>query len=123
MRPRRRDDILKRTRAIIGQNLPILERWAAKHDDVFDYARPRAGAIATFKYRLPIASVTLFNRLREEHSVLITPGAHCHFGYGGVASLDPQERKAAEELGTKTVDLAYGTLKKAWHPDAGKEPP
>ncbi|GAF94902.1 unnamed protein product, partial [marine sediment metagenome] len=39
-----------------------------------------------------------------------------------VASLDPNERKAAEELGTKTVDLAYSTLKKAWHPDAGKEP-
>jgi len=53
---------------------------------------------------------------------MITPGAHCHFGYGGVASLDPKERKAAEELGTRTVDLAYGTLKKAWHPDAGKAP-
>jgi len=53
---------------------------------------------------------------------MITPGAHCHFAYGGVASLDPNERKAAEELGTKTVDLAYGTLKKAWHPDAAKAP-
>jgi len=53
---------------------------------------------------------------------MITPGAHCHFGYGGVASLDPTERKAAEELGTKTVDLAYGTLKKAWHPDEDKAP-
>ena len=53
---------------------------------------------------------------------MITPGAHCHFGYGGVASLDPKERKAAEKLGTKTVDLAYGTLKKAWHPDADKAP-
>ena len=48
---------------------------------------------------------------------LITPGAHTHFGYGGVSSLDPDERKAAEELGTRTVDLAYGTLKKAWHPE------
>jgi len=53
---------------------------------------------------------------------MITPGAHCHFGYGGVASLDPTERKAAEELGTKTVDLAYVALKKAWHPDADKAP-
>jgi len=53
---------------------------------------------------------------------MITPGAHCHFGYGGVASLDPTERKAAEELGTKTVDLAYGALKKAWHPDENKAP-
>ncbi len=48
---------------------------------------------------------------------LITPGAHCHFAYGGIASLDPQERKSAEGLGTRTVDLAYGPLKKAWHPE------
>jgi xylose isomerase len=53
---------------------------------------------------------------------MITPGAHSHFGYGGVVSLDPQERAAAEELGLKTVDLAYGPLKKAWHPDADKAP-
>jgi len=53
---------------------------------------------------------------------MITPGAHAHFAYGGIASLDPSERKAGEALGTKTVDLAYGTLKKAWHPDASKAP-
>jgi xylose isomerase len=58
----------------------------------------------------------------ELYLAMITPGAHCHFGYGGIASLDPNERKAAEELGTKTVDLAYGTLKKAWHPDNDKAP-
>ena len=39
-----------------------------------------AGAISTIKYRLPIGSVALFNRLRLEQSVLITPGAH--FGIG-----------------------------------------
>ena len=38
---------------------------------------------------------------------MITPGAHIHFGYGGVASLDDAERKEADELGLKTVDLAY----------------
>ncbi len=53
---------------------------------------------------------------------LITPGAHSHFAYGGIASLDAEERKAAEELGTRTVDLAYGALKKAWHPDEDKAP-
>jgi xylose isomerase len=53
---------------------------------------------------------------------MITPGAHSHFAYGGVASLDPAERKAAEDLGQKTVDLAYGPLKKAWHSDPGKAP-
>lgn len=53
---------------------------------------------------------------------MITPGAHSHFGYGGISSLDPKEREAAEALGQKTVDLAYGPLKKAWHPDPAKVP-
>ncbi|HDP99411.1 MAG TPA: xylose isomerase [bacterium] len=48
---------------------------------------------------------------------MITPGAHAHFAYGGIASLDPVERKSAEELGLRTVDITYGPLKKAWHPD------
>ncbi|MBD3343889.1 MAG: xylose isomerase [Chitinivibrionales bacterium] len=48
---------------------------------------------------------------------MITPGAHSHFAYGGIASLDPNERKAAEDLGNKTVDIAYGPLKKAWDKD------
>jgi xylose isomerase len=48
---------------------------------------------------------------------MITPGAHSHFAYGGIASLDAKERKAAEELGSRTVDLAYGALCKAWHKD------
>jgi hypothetical protein len=80
MKEKRRDEILLRTRTIIGQNLPLLEKWVAKHDDILEYARPVAGAIATIRYRLPIASVTLFNRLRQEQSVLITPGGH--FGIG-----------------------------------------
>ncbi len=48
---------------------------------------------------------------------MITPGAHSHFAYGGIASPDKNEVKVAKELGTKTVDLAYGPLKKAWHKD------
>lgn len=80
MQPARRDAILKRTQGIIAHNLPLLEKWLARHADIFDYARPLAGAISTVKYRLPIGSVSLFNRLRLEQSVLITPGAH--FGIG-----------------------------------------
>lgn len=80
MRPRRRDAILRRTRSIIRQNLPVLERWIAAHAGLFEYVRPQAGAIALLRYRLPIASETLFHRLRRELSVLITPGGH--FGIG-----------------------------------------
>ena len=80
MEPGRRELVLKRTHEIIGRNLPVLEEWIASHADVFEYARPVAGAIATLKYRLPIASETLMNRLLREQSVLITPGGH--FGIG-----------------------------------------
>ncbi len=51
------------------------------------------------------------------HLAMITPGAHTHFAYGGICSLDPKERKLAEELGFRTVDIAYGPMKKVWHPD------
>ncbi|MCJ7745265.1 MAG: xylose isomerase [Actinobacteria bacterium] len=51
------------------------------------------------------------------HLALLTPGAHRHFAYGGAASLDPEERKKAEEYAVRTVDLAYGPLRKAWHPE------
>ena len=53
---------------------------------------------------------------------MITPGAHSHFAYGGISSLDPRERKTAEEFGQRTVDMAYGPLKKTWHNDRDKYP-
>ena len=61
-----------------------------------------------------VADALVSNKL---YLAMITPGAHAHFAYGGIASLDKKERKAAEELGTRTVDLAYGKLRKAWHPE------
>jgi len=61
-----------------------------------------------------VADALVSNKL---YLAMITPGAHSHFAYGGISSLDKNERKAGEELGTRTVDLAYGTLRKAWHPD------
>lgn len=80
MQPARRDAILQRTQSIINRNLPVLEKWLAQNADVFDYARPAAGAITMIKHRLPIGSVALFDRLRLEQSVLITPGPHMGIG-------------------------------------------
>ena len=80
MEPARREAILARTRGIIRRNLPCLESWIHTHDDIFSYIPPLAGAIATVGYDLPIGSVALFDRLRIERSVLVTPGAH--FGIG-----------------------------------------
>jgi aspartate/methionine/tyrosine aminotransferase len=80
MLPARREAILERTRNIIRDHLPRLESWIHSHDDIFTYIPPQAGAIAFFRYQLPIASSALFDRLRIEQSVLITPGDH--FGAG-----------------------------------------
>ena len=55
----------------------------------------------------------------QRHGValaMITPGAHSHFAYGGIASLDPDERSRAERLGIGALELAYGPLRDAWHP-------
>jgi aspartate/methionine/tyrosine aminotransferase len=80
MEPARREKILDRTRTIVRRNLPKLESWIHSHDDILTYIPPMAGAITYFKYKLPITSTKLFDKLREERSVLITPGDH--FGGG-----------------------------------------
>ena len=49
---------------------------------------------------------------------MLTPGAHSHFAYGGIASLDVNERAAAGDFGERTLELGYGPLKRAWSKDA-----
>lgn len=80
LEPRRREEILGRTRRILRENLPRVEAWIRGHGEVFDYVAPLAGAIVLVRYRLPIGSISLFDRLRLEESVLITPGAHFSAG-------------------------------------------
>jgi len=80
MEPARREQVLERTRTIIRRNLPRLESWIRSHRDILTYIPPVAGAITFFRYKLPISSAALFDRLRKERSVLITPGDH--FGVG-----------------------------------------
>lgn len=49
---------------------------------------------------------------------LITPGAHSHWAYGGIASINSEERKKADEFGIKTIDIAYDETKKVWYSEA-----
>jgi xylose isomerase len=48
---------------------------------------------------------------------MVTPGAHRYFAYGGICSLNPEERKRAGEYGERCVELAYNKLRKSWDPD------
>jgi aspartate/methionine/tyrosine aminotransferase len=74
MEPQRRESIFSRTRQIIRKNLPPIEEWFLKRDDLFTYVRPEAGAFVYCEYKLPISSTELINRLRVEQSVLLTAG-------------------------------------------------
>ena len=82
MDPVNREKLLTRSRQIIRRNLPVLEAWLAQHDDIFDYIRPAAGAIAFAKYRLPIPSMRLVERIRRRRSVLLVPGDQFRAGRG-----------------------------------------
>jgi len=53
---------------------------------------------------------------------VITPGAHKYFAYGGLSSLDPEERKKAKEFLIRSIDFSYEYLRKAWHPNQEKHP-
>lgn len=107
----RRETVLARTRKIIREQLPRLEGWIHSHDDIFTYIPPIAGAIAFVRYNLPISSSALFDKLRIEQSVLITPGDHfgvkkyIRVGYGydidrtlkGLARVDITLKQLAEK--------------------------
>jgi len=88
LEPAVRARLLERGRAILRDNLELLENWAEEHAGVLRFARPRAGAVAFFHYDLPIGSTELAERLLAEQSVLIVPGDqfgidhHFRIGYG-----------------------------------------
>ena len=95
MEPQRREAILARTRRIIRENLPPIEKWFSERSDIFTYIPPEAGAIFYSKFKFPINSVELINRLITEKSTLLTPAEHfglergirVGFGYDAEKSL------------------------------------
>jgi aspartate/methionine/tyrosine aminotransferase len=74
--PEVRPRIIARTRKYIRDGFPVLERWMRSQEGVFNFTPPDAAAIAFVRYHLDIASEAFTDRLREEKSVMIVPGAH-----------------------------------------------
>lgn len=108
LEPERREGILARTRAILRRQWPPVERWIGSHGDRLDHIAPVAGAIVLVRYRYPIGSVELFDRLRLEKSVLITPGAH--FGVGRYLRVGYGYDPAKTLEGLRQVDGLLETL-------------
>jgi len=84
MEPVRRESLLTRTRQIIKTNLPPIEAWFIERSDLFNYTRPKAGAIIYFTYNLPIKPQALIDRLRVEKSVLLVPANHFGVSHKGI---------------------------------------
>jgi aspartate/methionine/tyrosine aminotransferase len=78
---RHRDEIARRTRAIVSENLDFAEHWFAENGDLVSWTPPLGGLLALMKYEREIPSLKLANRLAEDYSVMLAPGSA--FGYEG----------------------------------------
>jgi hypothetical protein len=74
--PARRERLIARTRGIVRTNYPFVQKWIDKREPLLSHIAPEAGAIVLVRYRHPINSTTLIERLRDEQSVLVVPGDH-----------------------------------------------
>ncbi len=81
LEPGTRARILARTRGILNENYPVLERWLAGFGDTFSWHPPAAGAICFARYRPPVSGIELIEHVRAHHDVLLVPGEH--FGTPG----------------------------------------
>jgi aspartate/methionine/tyrosine aminotransferase len=116
--PARRELLLARTRGILRTNYPALRRWIEKRSPALSHVPPEAGAIAFVRYTYPVDSNALVERIRDQQSVLLSPGSHfgidqhLRIGFGA----DPElllaalERlgEALDEIGRPETPAAAG---------------
>lgn len=67
------DRLLARNRALIRENLAILDEWIQLHPR-FHYVKPQAGTTALIHYDYDVDSRTFCKRLLEETGAFLTPG-------------------------------------------------
>jgi aspartate/methionine/tyrosine aminotransferase len=72
----RREYVLARTRGIVSANYPLVKKWIETRAPALTHVAPEAGAIAFVRYRHPINSTALVERVRDRESVLLVPGDH-----------------------------------------------
>jgi len=74
--PKNRERLYSRGRDLLRGNLRIMQSWVESLGDGFEMAPPDAGAICFIKYPAGISSAELCERIRENQSTLIVPGAY-----------------------------------------------
>ena len=76
VRRENREKLYARTRDILRHNLPIMRQWVDGFGGFLTFREPRAGALCLMRYNSDTRSVELCERIRDNQSVLIVPGAH-----------------------------------------------
>ncbi len=109
LEPKRREEILTRTRSILQRNYGILRTWIEDHGALFSHVPPAAGAICYLRYALSINSSELAWRLLKEKSTLIVPGDH--FGMDGYMRIGMGDAKAYFTGGLNRIDELLRELK------------
>jgi hypothetical protein len=89
LEPKRRRQLLERSRVILERNLAIVGDWVARNGNRLSWQPPEAGGVAFVRYDFSIGSEQLSTLLRERESTFIVAGAwfglegHVRIGIGG----------------------------------------
>lgn len=112
-----RDAVLRRSLAIVRENLALLDAWVEAEPAV-SYVRPRAGTTALLAFAGSPPSRDLCRALIEERGTLLTPGA-C-FGVEGTARIGFANSAAALRAGLEQVSAHLAGRARA-DADSGRE--
>jgi aspartate/methionine/tyrosine aminotransferase len=107
--PKRREEILARTRSILRRNYGVLRDWIEGHGPLFAHIPPAAGAICFLRYAFRINSSELARRLLKEKSTLIVPGDH--FGMDGFIRIGMGDAQGYLTSGLARIDALLRELK------------
>lgn len=108
---RNREKVTARTRAIVQENLNTAESWFSQHADVVGWTPPRGGLLALMAYNLDIPSLELADRLAEEYSVMLAPGAA--FGYEHYLRIGVGQKPEIFRAGLERTAACFADLQSA----------
>lgn len=109
-----KDKILSRNRAIVNENLAILDAWIQVQPH-FHYVKPKAGTTAFVQFDYDMPSETFCKRALDTCGVMLVPGTaldvegYLRFGY---ANKKEEVEKGLEELSAFVKTLSDVPLKK-----------
>jgi aspartate/methionine/tyrosine aminotransferase len=75
LQPEKRKQLLNRQKDLARAGWAIFEEWIAEQNGIFMVNPSEATSIAYPRYHLPISSFDLAERIRQQASVLVAPGA------------------------------------------------